>query len=152
MKKLIGPLWAQWGILMLLLLSGMAPLHLAQEIHVLLPASAQHHADIHCEQEQDLFCEKPADDVSKPLDGKQHQRHHETQCAGDTPFFFPNAESVSGAPQNWHSVELAYGPTPLAASLEPSDDLQKGRAPPPDESPPPCPDFCSALGRAPPEI
>ncbi|WP_106381146.1 hypothetical protein [Abditibacterium utsteinense] len=155
MLKMLGtPFWARWGIVILLFLSGAAPLHLADEVHAALPTSASHHEQMHCETsvgETSTPCAHPHDDVSQPLSGEHHQRHHEVKCASDGAFLWlPNPEAVSGALTQWHVFALEFV-APSAVSLpEIAATSRAIRGPPSNAAPRSNPSSSPFSGRAPP--
>lgn len=143
--------WAKGAALWLLfLISVMQPLHLAQEVHALLPASAQHHAAIHCEEAREGLCEQPSDDLSKPLDGFQHERHHMAKCAADSHISLPGVDVVKGTPSQWDSFLLDCLLVAAAPRLEVPAFPKKSRAPPLVERTPQSPSHSFPSGRAPP--
>lgn len=135
---------------LLFLMAVMQPLHLTQELHALLPASSQHHAAIHCEKDSAIGCEKPNDDLSQPLSGQQHERHHEAACATDGHLAFGHVEPISAAPQGWDVSTLDFRMPSLAPCLEVPASPKKSRAPPPREPAPHSLSFSPQSGRAPP--
>lgn len=143
---LVGALW------LLFLAVWVQPSHLAQEVHALLPASSEHHVAIHCEGERERAprCEKPDDDVSKPLNGPQHERHHEAECAADSQFLSSSLEPVNIAPPAWDVVTLDFVSVSPAPRFSVPASPRKSRAPPPDEAAPQPPTLSSQSGRAPP--
>lgn len=150
MKMLCGPLWARLSLLVLLFWSAMAPVHLTDEVHALLPASATHHAEIHCEEQKQ--CEAPNDDLTTPLSGEQHERHHEAQCSNDGTFSYTQFdETVHVAPTHWVVTFLECPPVPQPVSLTVPDGDLRGRAPPERECFHHQPSYPFQSGRAPPD-
>jgi hypothetical protein len=146
-------LWARLGIFMLLFLSGSAPLHLAAEVHAMLPASAQHHAQIHCDPaEAGMQCNQPQDDIREPLNGADHERHHEVNCSNDGAFLWAHhQDAVSAIPAQWPTVTLEFAPFSFVWRAEFPVATQGSRGPPPtSELLPPTLSFPPFSGRAPP--
>lgn len=138
------------GVLWLFfVLTVLQPLHLAQEVHALLPASAEHHAALHCEEEGKPLCEAPQDDVSQPLSSRQHERHHEAKCSGDV-LFSVHLEPVNIVAPSWDTTLLHFVPVSLAPCLEVPASPKQSRAPPPSERTPLSLTLPSQSGRAPP--
>lgn len=143
-------IWAKCASLWLLLvLAVMQPVHLTQEVHALLPASASHHVAIHCEEARE-GCAMPDDDLSKPLNGLQHERHHEAKCATDSHISLADSDFVSVAPSHWQSFLLDCVPVAGAPRLEVPAFPKKSRAPPLVEIAPQSPSQSFQSGRAPP--
>ena len=116
-----------------------------------LPASAQHHAEIHCEEERQVFCEKPKDDVSQPLSSEQHERHHEASCANDSAFLMAHWEhTLSLQPTHWHLVLLDFVPIEAPQLLAVPATPTRSRAPPDSVTLPPSPHFAFRSGLSPP--
>jgi hypothetical protein len=101
MRVLSNSLYARLWLAVQLCVIVLAPLHLADEIHALLPASARHHTSIHQYdhvQRREFF---------RAINGKEHERHHEVKCSLDGIFAFtqsPNSEKA--VPLDWYASAM----------------------------------------------